>query len=611
MSNDLPFRMNARGLWVPTNQVGQEVGKSGMNQYVRSYVEYSEVYGTTPGWDDVVEKLQRYSLPVLFSTLGRISSALHNTDPYRLVDRQNELLNRLWESRDVRVASVAQARHEEAKQEGGAIPCPVVLFHELQLANAAKLAILEIDPDNEQRADAPDDLADALLMVNELLAREETLTDLPSAPLSEKDRREWERFFVVNGTFNASNDPLQSLARTWDLYLRDHEPLRGLTEYVNLPNLVEELTDLNPLQLWARLFAVYSHWGSGSDDSGALPGPISVDDHFTDNYDFTPEEEDAFWSWISADVATLREAFRRRGVKRKTLKPYDLLPLEKQPVIRINGEVYCPSTLLMLRRATRGLHHLFLNHLPKPEDADEDEIDSKEYLDYRGQVFSDYCERVLFRIFPKGSGRVIEDETLQRYSDDQVCDGAVQYRDKVVLFEYKSTLLPLSVRTEGDWDRFEDTMNRICRRAATQLDSTVRQIRDGRFAEVGLDPDRIGIFVPVIVSLANFPINPLTYDRLASELKQDGMLDERGVQPIQILQIRDLEWLELATLEHDESLIGILEDRLSREGQRMPSLVDHLFSRDHPALQSSNPYLHGLWSELTESAVALLEERKT
>lgn len=582
-----------------------------MNQYVRSYVEYSEVYGTTPAWDDVVEKLERYSLSVILSTLGRVSSALHNTGPHRMLEKQSELVNWLWESRALPVAAVTQARHKEAKQEGGAIPCPVVIFHELQLANTAKLAILEIEPDNKQSADEPDDLADALLMVNELLAGEETLTDLPSSPLSEEDRREWERFFVVNGTFNASNDPLQSLARTWDLYLRDHEPLREAPQYIDLPDLAERLTGLNPLQLWTRLFAVYSHWGRGADDTGNLPGPISVEDHFTDNYDFTPEEEDAFWSWISADGDTLRRAFRQRGVRTGRLKPYDLLPLEKQPVIRVDGEVYCPSTLLMLRRATRGLHHLFLNHLPSTEKADEGEADSKEYLDYRGRVFSNYCERLLFRVFPKGSGRVTDDQTLQHYSEAPICDAVVQYRNKAVLFEYKSSLLPLSVRTEGAWEDFEDMMDRTFRKAASQLDSSVAQIKAGQLVEAGLDPDRIGIFVPVIVSLANVPINPFTYERIASELRDDGLLHQRGVQPIQILQIRDLEWLETAILEHGESLIGILEDRLDRDGQRMPSLVDHLFGEDHPALQSANPYLRGLWNELTQSAVALLEQRKT
>lgn len=228
------------------------------------YLTYAEVRGEPPDRSDVVARLRRYDLGTILNGIGQLSSAIHHTSGEELLRVQLQLINEVFDRhlQEVGQAFVDRFRTVQEAESETTIP-PVVVFHELQLANVARLAILEVPPDHEGDTNDVEDLGLATLMMNDLLAPEGSVGRPASNPATEEERRSWERFLFVNGMFYHDPQPITELARTWNLYLTDRSHLEDSDAYHDFPTLIENRTGLKPLSLWARLFAIYGRWGRG------------------------------------------------------------------------------------------------------------------------------------------------------------------------------------------------------------------------------------------------------------------------------------------------------------------------------------------------------------
>lgn len=611
----LPFRLEGdpsrvfrrpsnSGLWLPDG-TGRQAPTTGMAFFSRTFVSFSDVYGREPTWSDAVENLQRYDLATILNTIGCLSSAIHNLSGDELVGVQAGLIRWLFEDRSAEVEGAAIRMLQDIEEAEVRTPAPVVVFHELQLVNAAKLALLEVDYNREIEAETPDDLGDALLMVNDLIGTHGETNELPSDPNTEEERQEWERFFIVNGYFHHQSSPAPDLVRCWDLYLTDRPHLRDSAVYQNLPRIAEDVTGLSPIQLWARLFAAYGHWGKGPNpSSGALPEPLNLETHFTENFSFEPQEEQAFWSLVAAAPEELRGEFTEHERAERELAPYDILPLEKRPLVRIGNQILCPSALLMLRRMTKGLHYIFLNHLSDPDRRDD-------YLNYMGQVYEDYVFGLLDEQFGGMVGRLIREDELEEAAPDgaQVCDGVIVYPDGALLLEVKAKRLPLGARIKGDLDVLDDVFRDVFVDAAGQLDSVIRLIESGSLSGLGLLPSRMKRYVPVSVSLDPIPMNPFTYDRLDRELEANDYLQQDQSLPLQLLSAEDVEIFELAG-SHGRNVMDMLVDRILSGGHRFAGLLNHLAINGDSLVEMPHTRLKDRFEDLTNQALAVFEERK-
>lgn len=615
--NHMPFRLEVEpslvfrrptpgGLWVP-GQAQRREPVSGMAFFSRAYVSYSDVYGTSPSRQDAVELLRRYDLGTILNTLGHISSAVHRVRGRELLDTQAALARHLFEDRLEPVArATIRMSQEQGELDGGTAPGPtVLLFHEQQIINAAKLALQEVPADAPLTTARPDDLGDALLMVNDLIGAPGTLNRPPSEVTTEADRREMERFFMVNGHFNHSGNPKPDLTRSWELYLSDRPHLRGSPVYLNLPELVEELTGLTAAQVWARCFAVYSHWGKdGNASSSGFPSPLQRSTHFTQEFDFTPEEEESFWSLVSATWEELREELSRSDAGTTQMDPYNLLPLERRPLVRLDDRILCPSVTLMLRRMTSGLHHLFVNHIAE-------ESRRNQYFTYMGEVFEDYILDLLQNGFGSSAGRLIREEEIEAVvpAGTSVCDAVVAFPDGALLVEIKAKKLSLDARVRGDLSALDTVFEDVYLDSAGQIDSVVELIRSGALADLGLLPHRMNRYVPIAVTLDPLPMNPFTYDRLSRQLAEQGLLQQSNMLPLQLLGAEDIEVCATAAAKA-RNVLDLLAGRVASGAHRFAGLLNHLASKNDPILTGPHPHLQDRFEELADSAIALFGERR-
>ena len=313
---------------------------------------WRDVYGEDPSWDDVASRLSGYGLGQVLATLGGVSAILNSSAP---VEGQRRIIAKLFEFPD-RVGRDFQAWWDSEKP-GGLTDFPL-FFTEPQVVAAAKIALLACPPVTQTRASSLDPLGESLLMIGDLLDREDA-GDLPSVIGTPADRIPWLRYLVTNGLFNASDNLAHALARTHDLYLTDRPELGDEPGHIDLPRRFRETTGLDPELAWTLGACLFGNWRTVDPKSDRPPGPLSLE-AFSSSFRLTKQEADAFADYLLLDAAAARTQLRDLGVGPDALRVYDPLPLASKPLVRLEGRVYCPSVRLLRWKLASGLHHAFL-----------------------------------------------------------------------------------------------------------------------------------------------------------------------------------------------------------------------------------------------------------
>jgi hypothetical protein len=540
-----------------------------------------------------VSRLAGYGLGQVLATLGGVSAILNSYAP---LEGQHRIITALFDFPD-QVGRDFQTWWDRRKPEG--LTDLPRFFTEAQVLAVTKIALLACPPATRTRAASLQPLGESLLMVSDLLDREDT-GDLPVAMGAPADRIPWLRYLVTNGLFSASDNIAHALARTHDLYLTDRPGLRDEPGHIDLPNRFRETTGLDPELAWAIGTSLFAHWRTVDPRSGRPPGPLSVE-AFSSLFHLTTREAAAVADFLFIDAAVARAALRDRGVGPDTLRPYDPLPLAAKPLVRLEGRVYCPSVRLLRWKLTTGLHHAFL--APRTTRGS----DRDQYLTYAGRVFEDYVETLLRRAFQAGKRFLGERELRRAAAGGKVCDGAILCGDSIVLIEAKATLFPLAVRASGDFDTLRRKVGDIFADSAEQFDGTIGMIEAGAL-DHAIQPARVSRYLPLVVTLDTLPITPFFYQVVEEAVAARGALNHPKAQPLQAAAVSELELLE-EYISQGGSLGDILAERVANGTYRDDCIKNYLLVRNGRRALRANPRLRERYRTLVNGSLELLRAR--
>lgn len=203
--------------------------------FLRVTLGYQEIFELQPTWDQLIARLQKYSIAQVLGCLGRISAVLNQLDR-RHAEAQKRVCDGIFGDISPAVwAGVLTWLRKE--RESGAPPGTPALFHELQLINLAKVAFLSLDTTRAETTESLVELGEALLMLNNL--QEGVLGNHPGAdPSTPEGAQVWHQHFMANGLFHHGDTEVHVFPRAYDLYLSDKPQLRSHPSYVDLPVLV-------------------------------------------------------------------------------------------------------------------------------------------------------------------------------------------------------------------------------------------------------------------------------------------------------------------------------------------------------------------------------------
>lgn len=476
------------------------------------------------------------------------------------------------------------------------------VFSEQQVVAVAKIALLVCSHVTERSAASLDPIGEALIMAADLIDQEEDLAGTPNFQ-SPANRDAWLRYIVMNGTFNASDDFACSLARTHDLYLPDADDPGADDGSVDLRGRFEGITGLDPDLAWAMGLALLANWRTVDPKSDRPPGPLSLE-AYASALNITEKEIDGLTNLFAVDAGEATAKLLKRGCGPDSLRPYDIEPLDRSPLVSLEGRLYCPSVRLLRWKLTTGLHHVFLRPSERNNRARRDE-----YLKYAGRMFESYVEKLLRRVFPPAAGRYVDERTLRQGipSGMKACDGIVLYGDTVLLLECKATLLPSGVRAEGNLDTLRKKAANIFGKAAEQFDDTILAIEDGCLEDL-IRPDTVTRYLPLVVTLDMIPVEPFFYRMIEEAIAARNALTHRKARAMQVVAVSELELLE-DYLSEGGSLAEILQERIENGTYSDHTLKNYLLARGVRHAIRPNRRLRQRFKELGERMLALLRER--
>ncbi len=401
-------------------------------------------------------------------------------------------------------------------------------------------------------------LAEALLMVTDLVTPA-PFGGADADPSAEETQRRLFDYFLANALFHSSETMAHGIGRAHDLYLTDRPHLRGCGCYIDLPQLAGRVTGLSPGGLWAALFSFLAPWYTIELPDGVQqPIFIQKSSFLTRHFRFDASEVDRLFRLVSRDVEEIRAEVRSL-YSLENIRPYHVLPFARWPLVFVGDQGFCVSVKLLADKATRGIHHMLMD----PEATEPAERDR--FLTYMGRVFEDYVDALFRRVFPVETGRFFSGLDADRTSSGKRCDGLIDYGDAIVLLEAKSTRFPLAVWAGEGRAEFEQKFADIFRDGAAQVDATIRDLEAGSLKEMGLDPGRIRAYYPIIVTLEELALHPLSYRRIREGVAAAGLLTHPKVRPIQAMDVSELEFLEIG-LRKGRSLRELLEDKFNTPG---------------------------------------------
>jgi hypothetical protein len=148
-----------------------------------------------------------------------------------------------------------------------------------------------------------------------------------------------------------------------------------------------------------------------------------------------------------------------------------------------------------------------------------------------------------------------EEEIADAYTQkdgDKVCDAAVDYGDRILLFEVVDRQLTHGTRVEGRASAFEKDTTLAVVDKCRQLDAIAKAVLADPSALTGR-PSVPGMrVVPVLVVAGGYPSDPVSRGYAEKRLEKESLLDNPRIDKLGIVDLGEVEMLEaLAKTHHD------------------------------------------------------------
>lgn len=558
-------------------------------------VTYGQVFGTELPLGEAVTRLQAYPLREILELLTRADAALSLGSMEDSAQGQTLLMRHLVPPR---LAQNIQ-RFIERYRATEAHPAPLVLFHELQVLNALKLALMHCSEHVPAAPEDPGRLIEALLIINNHLGA--SVFDPASfgrltAPAQTQTMI---RYLIPNMIFHRSTRLAHVVARWNDLMFRDAAQLRHRPDFVDIPATLTQVLGLDADLFYRFVNALMMH-----------PLAITRDTLFTEPF---PSIALHMPTWLRSfnigpaeynpilDTVAGTHGWFRGELSRREWEPYYFVQMQVRPFLRLGDLVFCLSRRFATEKLSLGLYHLVLTH--------HDEQLRDRFQSFFGKVFESYVNRLLDRSYPVSplACRFFPNPA-DLSTGNELIDAVVDYGDALIVIESKGNLFSLPVIVNAQPEILERQLKDIVFDAATQLDAAINRIRSGALRYLGIDPSRIRTYFPVVTTLQFVPIEHFLYGLIEDVLQSRHLLRERGVAPLQMLSVDDLEWIE-SFVQSGVSLAELLHEKTREARSRELTFKNFALEHLRPAMQHPNAYLQQRTVEIQDEVISYFRSR--
>ncbi|MEU9324081.1 hypothetical protein AB0D91_09705 [Streptomyces canus] len=318
------------------------------------------------------------------------------------------------------------------------------------------------------------------------------------------------------------------------------------------------------------------------------------------------EQVEAVLALISTDLPGMREAIRSERPEQRTEWSFD--PFQRWPVLRLpEDRLLILDPRHLLNRTFGWLPILDIKFPPpqctKPAGHRKLASQAESTLRHLSEV---YVSEVLHRITgDEGTTRRVYDDAELKAAytaqGQRIADAAIDYPGTWIVIEVTTSQLRREAATAvPDESQIEDIDKLL--EELDQIDATITALRRGEAALTGTPATAGRRYLPLLVLPEGFPVNPVTLTVIRERARARGLLQAPDTDPVEIVDIEELEMIEGIQEESGPSLLDILRGKQSGS-LRNSAVRDHIFHvmRLHP----SRPARH---SDLLEAALKPLAD---
>ena len=153
----------------------------------------------------------------------------------------------------------------------------------------------------------------------------------------------------------------------------------------------------------------------------------------------------------------------------------------------------------------------------------------------------------------------------------------------------------------SDVAAFDTDVDQIIVAKAQQLIDRIRDFRTALYDFGGVTARDIDRIYPVIVTIQSIPESTVVWGRIRDRLTSQGVLTDPGVEPLQLIDVEELEVLE-TILPQGVSLLDILQARAADPERRNIGLKNFLISRYR---EGANEFLRSEYRAIGDHAKRL------
>jgi hypothetical protein len=240
-------------------------------------------------------------------------------------------------------------------------------------------------------------------------------------------------------------------------------------------------------------------------------------------------------------------------------KPWQMLPIQDRPLLRLGGDVVVLDERYLVERVTRGLYWLVHDH-------ERDHVGDgarNRWTQAYGEMVETRVEDQLRRMSPPligGRRAFFTEEDLQAaFPGAKNCDAGLDFGGDVVLAEIVSGTVKVPTRQLADPDSFrEDTERLVLSKACQLYVAAANLLRTPQPPASPLTAPAGRIF-PVVIFGGQFPVNPLTTKYVTEQLESEGLRPEGAVQPLTLMDLEELEGCEALQQHRGAALPQLLD----------------------------------------------------
>lgn len=331
---------------------------------------------------------------------------------------------------------------------------------------------------------------------------------------------------------------------------------RGVTRNL-LSEILRDRLGLSTSEYAALTFGVFAKYvdPSGIFEKG-FHFPVDKDVHFS-NSSIDKASIGHYFSAICQSRSEFLSEQKHNGDPCAAINDFHSFMLK--PLIHLDASSKCyPASLTYLQRLLGdGLTWVIVSGAY-----------SGNLRNYWGQVFEFYCHKICRRIEanstikPKYFGAIEYGPSHRRRES---CDAILVYGGSAVMMEFKIKSPRLVDTIIGrDYDSLlVDIRNAFIKgdeghKAVTQIDESIRGIRNGELRLPGVDPRSIQAYYPVVVTLQAWPLRPLIYELIRMLVQKEGLLRQTSyIAPLEIWSSEEFEYVESVLTAGASKLVDI------------------------------------------------------